>query len=338
MSAGKFLGKIRGSRIAIGGALYLRDDSIFFREIFLRDAKIATNMSVRQSQFRQKIWARGLTVAGRLDLGKSALFEGDVELADAQVGGSVVSTGSTFIGTFDGGGIRIEGNLLLNKDSVFYRGVKLDSAEIGGNIELDGRVYFGAVDLTASDVNGILVLGDAEGRCPRWGSGSSLLLTAMQVGSLQDHICSWDNLDSRLDLNGFRYDNLLSFLRESKGRKTLADRPIEWLMSWLEMQNSFNSQSYEQLTATLRQYGFDDKADKIMIRSIDAQRSTEESNVLVSALSWLQRETVRYGYENSRSAIFLFVTGRHRHTLRRLPFSEPIRPHAHTRHSRCLLV
>jgi len=133
------------------------------------------------------------------------------------------------------------------------------------------------------------------------------VLRNVSAGALQDREDAWGNLDGRLDLVGFRYERLGGLQGEASG--TLAGRPVEWLKAWLGKQtnpeNAYLPQPFQQLAESLRQHGFPEKANAVMIAAINHRRDAATTPLTTRALLWGGWATIGYGYENWRSLIWL---------------------------------
>ena len=200
--------------------------------------------------------------------------------------------------------------------TVVHGDARLRGIRVGGDMELASGEYRSGVDLAVSTISGMLKLVTGDGQCPIWGVNSYLDLGGAAVGSLKDHVCSWLNLDQRIDLTGFEYEHFVPFpslsdyrqecMQETKGI-TMADRSSDKLLIWLASQHTFNLQPYKQLATVLRRYGYGDKADEIMIagnkrRAMDSETPWHRSGAL-----WVSWATIGFGYQNSRSLISLAI-------------------------------
>jgi hypothetical protein len=216
---------------------------------------------------------------------RNACFNGDVDLGSAKVTGHLDLFGAT-----------VKGQIILI------------SAHIGSNLELS-RANLGKLELSASRIDGELRLGSGEHRAPQWCDDAHLNLRNVQVGAVQDSRDrdpnaeggwrdAWPRKKGGLELDGFTYKRLGGFTGESEtasGPQNKDDidcdmlaRNIDWYIKWLERDNSYSPQPYEQLAAVFREAGEPVKADKILYASRERARKQIQGEPW-PLISWVRR-------------------------------------------------
>jgi len=152
-------------------------------------------------------------------------------------------------------------------NAVFAKTVIVDSAKIGRNLDLSGSTVrdFSLIDLSGSRVHGDFILGPPP---ITWEGEARLILLNTQVRVLQDSPDAWPDF---LELDGFTYDRLGGFVGSPVECFTLEsvvinayEREISSFKKWLEKQERYSPQPYEQLAAVFRKAGHKDKADDLL--------------------------------------------------------------------------
>ena len=305
-SSSMFCGGLSADRISVRGAVHLRRHGRFDKDVVFRGARIGNQMTVNNSKFRGAFLGKGMVIGGGIIGNERAEFDRGVELSSARIGGSLVASGTTFNEKVVADNLFVDGDLLLNDVAVFKGQVELVGASVSGNIDLSGSYVYSSLDLTASDVGGILILGDGFDKCPMWQKDAGLILAGTAAGALQDSHCSWNRLNEKLNLTGFEYGQFVGFVGQSeKDQEMTADRKIEWLLGWLGKQDVFSSQPYEQLASVLRRYGHHRKADEVIIGSHDRRRTDDRTPCLTKLWLSVKKYTINYGYDVWLSTLWL---------------------------------
>ena len=116
--------------------------------------------------------------------------------------------------------------------------------------------------------HGELRLGSDKHPATQWQKGAKLILRNAQVGALQDLPEAWPD---HLELDGFTYQRLGGFA--ATGENDRATRPVSWLKKWLQKQESYSPQPYEQLASVLRKAGYMSMARDILYLARERERS-----------------------------------------------------------------
>ena len=110
-------------------------------------------------------------------------------------------------------------------------------------------------------------------------------------------------------MTGFTYARFGGI--QGEAGKTMADRPIEWLLDWIAKQARFDSayhpQPFQQLASALRTHGYPDKADTVMIAANNHHRDAPTTPWTTEALLWGAWATIGYGYASWRSLVGLVL-------------------------------
>ena len=263
MTGSKFTGKLNMDKLQVDSSLFMRRDAEF-ADVVLRSAKIGGQLSMIGSKFTGTLDIDMLQVAGHL-LMREAEF-GDVDLRSAEIGGQLEMTGSKFTGTLDMDFIDVGESLLL-RGGEFAKLVSPIFAKIGSNLDISGAKLV-SLDLTGTRIDGELSLGSEEYGDPKWNDGSQLTLRNTVVGAWQD-LDREESWPKKLELAGFTYNRLGGF---GAGATEIAKRDTEWFTAWLEKDESFPTQPYEQLASVLRKAGQNDTADDVLYAGRERER------------------------------------------------------------------
>nr|NIS63529.1 hypothetical protein [Pseudomonadota bacterium] len=235
-----------------------------------------------------------METAGSLFMHEGAEFA-EVELADAKIGGLVEMTGSKFTGKLNMNSMETAGSLLMHEGAEFAE-VELVSAKIGKNLDFSGS-KLASIDLTGTHVRGEFTLGPPP---TKWLERAKLTLRNTEVVALQDLSNAWPDT---LELDGFTYALLGGFA--SEGAEDMATRQVSWFKEWLEKQEKYSPQPYEQLAKVLRKEGHVGKADDVLYAGKNRELSEAEG-----LLGWLGlvllKVFIGYGYR-VYYAIFWFL-------------------------------
>ncbi len=314
-----------GRNISVNGTFGANFAS-FCDEIVLHDAAIVGSLVANDIRICGTLDAERISITGALSVQNSHLGEA-VNLRNASIGSSMLLSGSSLIGGLFGNGLKSGGDLSFHGALISGGGLDLSSARIDGSVDFATSRFQAPIDLTLAVIEGSLVLADHSGTCPFWGEASGIVLTGGRVAGLKDHICSWDGLNGRIDLTGFTYQHFVPiaeidsrptivrnitprgvYERESEQGTptTMAGRSVEWMQIWLNKQAEFSPKSYTYLASRLRQYGFDDKADRLMI-AMNHGRLENATEWWSQAWLWLSGVTIGYGYRNERPLQLILV-------------------------------
>jgi hypothetical protein len=144
--------------------LWLRNGSIFKREVNLNGAKIDGSVQLTGAGFDGKLDAGQIHIGGYLlmnsdDQNKAGFNE--VNLSDAKIEGQLNMLGASFNGPLLAGLLRVGGNLFAPSGSQYktsFHSVFLIGAEIAGNVSLVGDNFDGPLWAGLMQVGGSLVM------------------------------------------------------------------------------------------------------------------------------------------------------------------------------------
>jgi hypothetical protein len=160
-----------------------------------------------------------------------------VALNGAEIGGQLNMSGSKFAGFLDMNGLRVEKDFSMH-NAKLGKDVRLVLSNPNGGRDLS-RSTFASFDLTGTHIRGQLALNGTS-----WTEGTQLILVDTDVGILHYTEEAWPE---KLDLSGFTYPRLKS--------ETTID--VSWFKRWLERQEQYAPQPYEQLASVLLKQGYE---------------------------------------------------------------------------------
>ena len=277
-------------------------------------------LDTSEASFTGKFLADAVEIGGFAHFRRGATFQ-DVSMISAKVRGSMDTVGGFFNGTFSAYDIEIGGSLFLRGGATFHD-VNLSNAVIGGSLELRGSEYRGRVDLTNARIVHELQVAtplpkemQTEVRKnydpPKWGDEAELVLRNLHAEALQDTAEAWDNLDGRLDLVGFTYQQL-GGLRSTRD-SIMAARDPEWMLAWLRQQRdrdtAFQPQPYEQLAKVLRDGGWIRTAEKILMARFNYQMTHDTTPWSTKAWLFVKWAVIGHGLEVWISILWLLGLG-----------------------------
>jgi hypothetical protein len=138
--------------------------------------------------------------------------------------------------------------MLRMRDSYFKKPINLIFASVGKDLDLRG-VTMPGINLSGARIAKELRFDDvkwqAEGTEKTW-----MILRNTAIGALRDAKDAWP---SSLDLDGFSYERLGGFGGDLTN--PMANREVSWWKQWLLKSETFSSQPYAQLAATLAAHG-----------------------------------------------------------------------------------
>ena len=331
-----FTGSLVADRIIVDGNVFLNGQKgiAVFQQVDLPSANIGGEINAQNSCFKKELNGYGMRVNGNFFLGLTenyliddidcirpletimdvevypsrAILNG-VNITRAKIGGDFHAMRVSINRPFIANRMSVSGDLAIGKQSEFEI-VSFIGARVGGDIEFTENYFKSEVNFTNAQLNGTLLL-NASGIFPNWGDKSSLVLRNLYVGELRYREQGLDNLRGRLDLVGFRYQNIRGFTSENIGGPDEGLR-INWLLnSWLGSQRNrdriFQPQPYQQLAMILRNMGHKAKADAIMVALHDYERTHQVTPVfekLILTASWA---LLFYGYRIWQAVIWFFV-------------------------------
>ena len=294
MNGSTFDGKLTMEGTEVGQHL-LMGETATFREVVLTAAKVGGRLAMNGSTFHDMLTMEGTEVGQHLLMGEKATLK-EVVLTAAKIGGWLDMNGSTFDGKLTMYGTEVGGDLSARSTRFpMDQEVILHFARIGSSLDLCGATI-ATIDLTATTVAGELRLGSAEGYEPtNWVGASRMILRNTTVGAIQDADVETKCWPETMELEGFAYGRLGGL--GAMDSADMAKRDNEWFIQWLERDETYSPQTYEQLATLLRESGYPSKANAILFAG--RQRARRAARRQRERLRWigmvLQEYTIGYG-------------------------------------------
>jgi hypothetical protein len=254
-----------------------------------------------------KVDLTGASVQGGLSL-VGATLSGNLVMDGVQTGADLTMADTEYqavelerahiAGVFNMDGSKVVGQLDCYASEIGSR-FELSGAEFGGSIicsfakigelDLTGGTFQDDVDLTGTQIKSELRIGSAGKARTHWADKSTLYLRNATADALQDLPDAWP---PRIDLSGFAYRNLGG--RTAAQQAPMADRPVNWFVTWLGKQDPYAPAPYEQLATVLRNGGRPRAADEILY----AGKERERAQATFLHRAWLTTigALIGYGY------------------------------------------
>lgn len=341
LRAARLLGGLIGDRMRVGGNVFLNGSEEYvgaFQQVDLLGADVGGELNALRACFRTSLNAQGLKLGGNLFLGlrgdlvmdndpcitpavtefqtlliPSRATLGSLVLSGADIGGNLIVRQVSIAGRFNAAGVSVAGDLILGGHSAFEE-IYLQNAYVEGNVLFDDNRFSRDVDLSNSRVVGTLFLTGTGIPPAGWDYNSRLLLRNLSVREFRYREDAVDNLEGRLDLNGFRYDELGGEVTSEHGgdSDSRTDFRLAWLLdSWLGSQvdrvRVFQPQPYQQLAVTLRDEGHVSLSNTVMVALKNYERGHETTapfDKAVLTLSWI---LIGYGYRVWQAVLCFLV-------------------------------
>jgi uncharacterized protein YjbI with pentapeptide repeats len=287
LAGATFNGVVSMNNLEVGANMFM-EKTLFHEEVQLSRAKIGSELVLTGATFLKALNMARLHVNGPLFM-EGGRF-GEVNIEDAKVDGALVTTGSTFGKTLKMNGLHVGGNLVLDNTQIDRKEtIYLRFSEIGSNFDISNS-SLPFLDMTGTKIKGEFRLGSKYDPSAKGiESGAKLTLRNTEVGVLQDLPTAWP----KLDLDGFIYEHLGGLGGDSAN--DIARRDIGWFKEWLEKQQPYSPQPYEQLASVILKAGHKDKAKEILYESKERQRAEVAEG---TDLLWLTilKMFIGYGY------------------------------------------
>jgi hypothetical protein len=282
MSDSKFSGLLDMNSLQVDGHLFMRDTPTFmrdaeFNEVNLVGATIGDVLEISGSKFTGFLDMNGLQVRNYLVM-SNAEFNG-VGLIEGNIGGQLSMIRSKFTGLLGMGSLQIGSHLFMN-NAEFSKDVSLVFSNLNGTLDLSSST-FASLDLTGTQIRGELALNGTS-----WSQGAQLILVNTDVGILHYTEEAWPE---KLDLNGFTYVSLKN--RAADDRDPF---DVSWFKGWLERQEHYSPQPYEQLASVLLKQGYGNKSRDILFAS--RKREHFEAADWLREILWLPLLYLFTGY------------------------------------------
>jgi hypothetical protein len=252
-----------------------------------------------------KVDLTGASIKGGLAL-VGATLSGDLVMNGIQIGGDLTMVDAEYqavslerahiSGVFNLRGSKVGGRLDCYASEIGSR-FELSGGEFAGSIgcsfakigELDlaGGTFQDNVDLTGTQIKSELQIGSVGKARTQWADKSTLYLRNATADAIQDLPDAWP---ARIELSGFAYHNLGG--RNAAQQAPMADRAVNWLVTWLGKQDPYAPAPYEQLATVLRSGGRPGVADEILY----AGKERERAQATFLRRAWLSTIDVLIGY------------------------------------------
>ena len=273
---GSLFGSVSLARLKTPASLSLQKSKA--RDLNMDSASVRGNLSLEQGTFA-KVRLSGAQIGGQLSMNDS-VFPGEVDLA-------AVSTGTELFMER----VEIRGNA-----SLVY-------VDVGTVLDLRGA-KLAALDLTGASIGRELRLAspDAEWTgcgCEEEEAGcGQLILRNVTAGALQDSEGAWP---CTVELDGFTYWHLGGF---EDGEETAYNRDAEWLIGWLESDETYSPRPYRQLARTLREAGNESRADAVLVALQDRRLVHDSTPIGTKVGLFLSKVILSYGYCSWRALVW----------------------------------
>ncbi|MGQ0774908.1 MAG: hypothetical protein ACT4NY_10915 [Pseudonocardiales bacterium] len=257
-------------------------------------------------------------IADRLRVGGTLFFRGvvasgSIRLHHAHIGSTLDCTGARLDAprrrpdgsikpSLDARAATIGKDLYASRRFIATGGVRLSLAEVSKSVSFDGARLGGAgADVSALRARGLtcqeLRLRFAE---PPRGDVS---LAGVVAGSVYDGAQLW-TADGVVDIEDFRYQSITA--EDSQSIRPVPEVDVATRLRWLRtVLSGYDPDPYDQLAASYRDGGHDDRADTVLLAKQQHRHSTHGP----AGRMWgrLQQWTVGYGYRPWRAAGWLAV-------------------------------
>jgi len=281
-----FHGTLNMSNIEVGESLFINNGSIFNDPVDIVSAYVGDVIEVKNSSFARDLNMNNLQVGNNCSLKDNCRFGGTVTMTSAHIMGTLDIDGLSFEENVNLQNLHTWGNLIM-RGSTFKGHVDLVSIIVDNSLDISSS-RFESLDLTGAKINGRLVLASGKTSPVSWGDESKIILRNARAGVVEDREDAWPE---EIQLTSFTYTKLGS--SEAIKTNSIAERKISWIEKWLEKEDPYSSQPYEQLSTVLRKMGFKSKANKILFLAKERERKNARG------LDWfwlmLQHDFTGYG-------------------------------------------
>jgi hypothetical protein len=282
MSGSKFTGPLNMYGLQVEKDLFMSNAE--FNEVNLSEATIGSRLEMSDSKFSGLLDMNSLQVDGHLFRRDTPTFMRDAEFNEvnpvgATIGGQLEMSGSKFTGLLGMDSLQIGSHLFMN-NAEFSKDVSLVFSNLNGTLDLSSST-FASLDLTGTQIRGELALNGTS-----WSQGAQLILVNTDVGILHYTEEAWPE---KLGLNGFTYVSLKN--RAADDRDPF---DVSWFKGWLERQEHYSPQPYEQLASVLLKQGYGNKSRDILFAS--RKREHFEAADWLREILWLPLLYLFTGY------------------------------------------
>jgi len=246
-------------------------------------------------KFKMALDASRISVAGSVHLDAPMDFQGGFWLHSAKIGLEFWSKGCHISNeggiAFNAWNLSTGADLRLDK-AVLTGSLWLKNATIGADLRLSEVAIRKDYESWSMNASGMTVKGELVWRQMRIDPDGLIDLTNAKTGQLSDDLQSW-HPRGRLKMENFVYSNF-----------TTAGFPVRLRLKWLQRQEAFSVQPYEQVIKVLRQLGRDREARFVTRHKLDDLRRRGN----LSWAAWLANLflslTIGQGYQVWRLLVF----------------------------------
>ena len=273
----------------INGSISMKDKGRY-GSVLLRSTDVHRQISLQGSQVDGDLDIQEIRTPGSLLLGRSRFRK--IRIVVVDVGGTLSLDESTVRGDTLIGSSTI-GRGIRSRNATFMGTLDVILSQIKGNIDLRGS-QLTVLDLSGSQADNALQLA-SDGHIVMWTKDTrpKINLHQTRVGSLQDVASVWPERLER-ELDGFRYNRFGGL--QSNPMDSGYHRPVDWLIRWIEADESYTPQPYEHLAEVLEASGQHSKADQVRV----ANRDRERDQYPIGTFQWwwlgAQKLAIGYGY------------------------------------------
>jgi len=299
----KFDGVLDLNSITIGKSLLLggtEGPSSKFHRIESTAASIGGQVNGRRISVADKFSLDSAQVGGHVLLAECPSING-LDMHGTTIGGQIDLSDSTFSGGLQLEAVAVQSYLMMLDTKVESGDAMLKFSRIAA-INCAGSTFAESMDLTGARIAGELRLGQT-GYATRWSEKSALALRNASAAALHDTEDSWP---PRLDLTGFTYERLGATVYGKASESELLGRGVGWFKGWLNRQQRYSPQPYEQLAEVLVTAGAREKADAILYEGRDRERRET-----LRGAQWLWASAldlfIGYGYRSLSRIFFIWL-------------------------------
>jgi len=290
--------------VKVSGYVFLRGTSAM-GEVNLLHAQIGSNLECDGASFENPggfaLLAQHADVKGDICLRKQSLDKGEpknfsargeVNLFNARIRGNLDCHG----GKFDNGDgeaiigeiIQVDGHIHLHDHFIARGSVRLFGAQIGQSLNCS-EGSFNILTLETASIKGIFDWSKVQNS-----HNVQLNLKSASVGTLEDDEASWPS-KGNLDLDGFTYNRISAGPSDPETR-----------LQWLERQDKFTRQPYQQLAKVLHDGGDEPGGRRVLFEMEDRSRREQHGRSWSwRTWDWVYKRTVGYGYNSEQALLWL---------------------------------
>jgi len=293
LTAATVAGMLTMNNLHVGQGLFMRQEATF-AAVDLIGAQIEGQLDLTAATVAGTLTMNNLHVGQGLFMRQGATFAA-VDLTGAHIEGQLDLTAATVAGTLTMNNLHV-GQGLFMRNGVFAAGkpemtIELYFATIDGILELSGA-SLPSLNLAGTRIGGDLRF--AIQSPATWERNAQLHLYNTEVVGMQDVPQSSPTI---LRLEGFTYGRLAALTTATALTRKDQKRLLDVLTQWLERQQRYSPQPYEQLASVVQKAGYKRMGLDILYRSKRRERRQTAPGLAKAGL-WLSQVFIGYGYHN----------------------------------------